>query len=519
MDIDDSSSEEYFDACSYLDVPPVESSAEMDLSTSLEEAKLAINFFFDNRFEEARTLLKPHANQSLYHSMGMATFSFLEAILTFDHIDNAAEELKKCVELCQRLRKKSTLTESISNTFKKKNFNLLTDLECHAELCLAEVLLMRALLTFLEDENLSGLIRGSLQNTGLKELQKGYQENGLRQILCALSLLGFHLMVVPMLSERQCLSDLDLCDKIVMAQLSKFPNGVWMLFFKGRLELIKGDMKAAEHWYIKSWKSQDVWPQFHHISFWELFWLLSMQCKWSDAQFYARELLEKSNWSRSIYAYQLAAVKLMSDPRSTDDIHQIEDLMQQVPNCRQRIAGKSLPMEKFMAKRALRYGIQQGKLVLPLIELMYLWNMFKFIGKHFHIADGVLRLIDTEFANFQASIAPSSTVHTQSYYADNRALCLLLRGACYAQMGKPSLALQDLNECMAQNGIKEDHFILPYANVEAAFCHADNNRQLAIAMLIDTKKKYSNFALESRLHFKIHAALLNLTKLKSEAEQ
>ncbi|ALC48109.1 maker373 [Drosophila busckii] len=358
---------------------------------------------------------------------------------------------------------------------------------------------MRALLTFLEDENLSGLIRGSLQvrqcfngfrscaqimkqrmwdensiplkvhfdsgvhmgigtfnlmismlparilkvlqfigfsssrNTGLKELQKGYQENGLRQILCALSLLGFHLMVVPMLSERQCLSDLDLCDKIVMAQLSKFPNGVWMLFFKGRLELIKGDMKAAEHWYIKSWKSQDVWPQFHHISFWELFWLLSMQCKWSDAQFYARELLEKSNWSRSIYAYQLAAVKLMSDPRSTDDIHQIEDLMQQVPNCRQRIAGKSLPMEKFMAKRALRYGIQQ----------------------------------------------------------DNRALCLLLRGACYAQMGKPSLALQDLNECMAQNGIKEDHFILPYANVEAAFCHADNNRQLAIAMLIDTK--YSLF--------------------------
>ncbi|XP_017853629.1 tetratricopeptide repeat protein 39B isoform X3 [Drosophila busckii] len=359
----------------------------------------------------------------------------------------------------------------------------------------------------------------SSRNTGLKELQKGYQENGLRQILCALSLLGFHLMVVPMLSERQCLSDLDLCDKIVMAQLSKFPNGVWMLFFKGRLELIKGDMKAAEHWYIKSWKSQDVWPQFHHISFWELFWLLSMQCKWSDAQFYARELLEKSNWSRSIYAYQLAAVKLMSDPRSTDDIHQIEDLMQQVPNCRQRIAGKSLPMEKFMAKRALRYGIQQGKLVLPLIELMYLWNMFKFIGKHFHIADGVLRLIDTEFANFQASIAPSSTVHTQSYYADNRALCLLLRGACYAQMGKPSLALQDLNECMAQNGIKEDHFILPYANVEAAFCHADNNRQLAIAMLIDTKKKYSNFALESRLHFKIHAALLNLTKLKSEAEQ
>lgn len=94
---------------------------EMDLKTSLEEAKLAIDYFFDNKFEEARTLLKPFAGSSLYHSMGTATFSFLEAMLTFEHIDEASAELKKCVELCQRFRKKNTLTESIGNTFKKVN--------------------------------------------------------------------------------------------------------------------------------------------------------------------------------------------------------------------------------------------------------------------------------------------------------------------------------------------------------------------------------------------------------------
>ncbi|XP_023169374.1 tetratricopeptide repeat protein 39B-like isoform X3 [Drosophila hydei] len=163
MDDDDNnsdSSEEFFDASSEpLDLTPL----EMDLQTALTEGKLAISYFFDNRFEEARALLKPFAGSSLYHAMGTAVFAFLGAMLTFEHIDEASTELKKCVDLCQRFRKRSTLTEAIGNTFKKKNFNTLTDLECHAELCMAEVLLMSALLTFIEDENLSGFIRGSLQ--------------------------------------------------------------------------------------------------------------------------------------------------------------------------------------------------------------------------------------------------------------------------------------------------------------------------------------------------------------------
>ncbi|XP_064537579.1 tetratricopeptide repeat protein 39B isoform X3 [Drosophila montana] len=566
----ESDSEEFFDARSdQLDMTPF----EMDLKTSLEEAKLAIDYFFDNKFEEARTLLKPFAGSSLYHSMGTATFSFLEAMLTFEHIDEASAELKKCVELCQRFRKKNTLTESIGNTFKKKNFNTLTDLECHAELCMAEVLLMSALLTFIEDENLSGLIRGSLQvrqcyncfrfcgqilkhrmwdsssmsvrnhfssgvhlgigtfnlmmsmlpvrivkilqfigfsskrNDGLQDLRRGYQENGLRQILCALSLLGYHLMVLPMVSERHSHEDLSICDEILTSQLAKYPNSVWMLFFKGRFELVNGNLAGAESWYLRSWKSQNVWPQFHYLSFWELLWINCIQQNWDKAQFYANQLLEQSNWSRAIYAYQLAAIKLMSSPGSADNLQKIDQLMTEVPTCRQKIAGKSLPMEKFMAKRAIRYKSQNERLVLPLIELMYLWNMFKFIGKDYQIADGILQIIDSEFAMLNN---PGVSPATNLYNADNRALCLLLRGSCYAQMGKPALALQDFYECIAQSGIVEDHFIIPYAYVEAALCHASENQSLAISMLQDTKKKFSKFALESRLHFRIHMALMDL---------
>lgn len=78
----------------------------MNLKVCLEEAHLAIYYFFDNRFDEARCILKPFAETSLYHSMGYATFAFLKAILTFDHIDEASLALKKCFELSESLRKK-----------------------------------------------------------------------------------------------------------------------------------------------------------------------------------------------------------------------------------------------------------------------------------------------------------------------------------------------------------------------------------------------------------------------------
>lgn len=249
-----------------------------------------------------------------------------------------------------------------------------------------------------------------------------------------------------MISERQSTEDLKLCDKILMSQLAKFPSGVWMLFFKGRYELVTGHLNAAESWYIKSLKSQDAWPQFHFLTFWELLWLNAMQRNWVNAEYYAIQLLEKSKWSRSIYSYQLAAIKLTSSERSTDANLEIDKLMIEAISFKQKIAGKSLPMEKFMSKRALRYKAQHGQLVLPLIELMYLWNMFKFLNKDYQISDGILQIIDTEFDKFDKCKRnePSELLYSTShlYYADNRALCLLLRGSCYKQMGKLALALQ-----------------------------------------------------------------------------
>ena len=45
--------------------------------------------------------------------------------------------------------------------------------------------------------------------------------------------------------------------------------------------------------------------------------------------------------------------------------------MTEVPKLRQRIAGKSIPLEKFVARKARKCESQGGQLVLPALELTY----------------------------------------------------------------------------------------------------------------------------------------------------
>lgn len=61
--------------------------------------------------------------------------------------------------------------------------------------------------------------------------------------------------------------------QMVLLTFQIYPKGVWFLFFKGRLEFMKGNLDEALVWYKKSWKSQDLWPQFHHLCYWEILWV------------------------------------------------------------------------------------------------------------------------------------------------------------------------------------------------------------------------------------------------------
>ena len=66
----------------------------------------------------------------------------------------------------------------------------------------------------------------------------------------------------------------------------------------------------------------------------------------------------------------------------------------EVPLHKQRIAGKSIPMEKFVIKKSERFFAQNDRLCLPALELLYVWNFMRIIGKQWSMVESFYHLIE-----------------------------------------------------------------------------------------------------------------------------
>lgn len=103
----------------------------------------------------------------------------MEAMLTFEqqYISDAVKALKQSLRICNRFRKKNTIGESLGRMVKKTNYEQYTEMEAHAELCHAESLLLRAMLTFMEDETLSSFIKAGIKIRSCYNSYKYYTNN------------------------------------------------------------------------------------------------------------------------------------------------------------------------------------------------------------------------------------------------------------------------------------------------------------------------------------------------------
>ena len=65
-----------------------------------------------------------------------------------------------------------------------------------------------------------------------------------------------------------------------------------------------------------------------------------------------------------------------------------------VPKWKQRIAGKSIPMEKFAIAKSKLFLEQNNRLTLPSLELIYMWNGFRILGSRYETIEPVFILVE-----------------------------------------------------------------------------------------------------------------------------
>ena len=103
-------------------------------------------------------------------------------------------------------------------------------------------------------------------------------------------------------------------------------------------------------------------------------------------------------------------------------------------------------------------------------------------------------------------------------------LLLLLKGMCLKYMGAPMAAEECFREVIRLAGgegarLKADKYLLPYATVELALILLEAGTWEEAATLLEAAKGYKEYSLQSRLHFRIHAAQNKIRAGNNNEEQ
>ncbi|KAM9687482.1 tetratricopeptide repeat protein 39A isoform 2-T2 [Trichechus inunguis] len=539
------------------------------LHEALDQCMTALDLFLTNQFSEALSYLKPRTKESMYHSLTYATILEMQAMMTFDPQDIllAGNMMKEAQSLCQRHRKKSSVTDSFSSLVHRTTVDQFTEEEIHAEVCYAECLLQRAALTFLQDENMVSFIKGGIKvrnsyqtykeldslvqssqyckgenhrhfeggvklgvgafnltlsmlptrilrllefvgfsgnkDYGLLQLEEGASGHSFRAVLCVMLLLCYHTFLTFVLGTGNV--NIEEAEKLLKPYLKRYPKGAIFLFFAGRIEAIKGNIDAAIRRFEECCEAQQHWKQFHHMCYWELMWCFTYKGQWKMAYFYADLLSKENSWSKATYIYMKAAYLSMFGeedykPFGDDEV----ELFRAVPGLKLKIAGKSLPTEKFAIRKSRRYLCPNPiSLPIPALEMMYIWNGYAVIGKQRELTDGILEVITR--AEEMLEKGPEN-----EYSVDDECLVKLLKGLCLKYLGCVHEAEENFRSISAnEKKIKYDHYLIPNGLLELALLFMEQGRnEEAIKLLETAKQNYKNYSMESRTHFRIQAAML-----------
>ncbi|KAJ7926824.1 hypothetical protein B0H13DRAFT_1599253 [Mycena leptocephala] len=199
-------------------------------------------------------------------------------------------------------------------------------------------------------------------------------DEGVRRAICDMALLIFHLVLSSFTFDRV---DTRMAGRVVEWNLRRYPEGVFFLFGAGRLALMRSQPERAIEYYTKAMTAQTQYRNLHHISFWEMA-IAHLALADVDRSLECWRTLEReATWSKSIYSYGMAVCLLESTAGDEADrkkrVEEARKLMERVPTLRQKIAGKSIPLEKFVARKARKFLAQDNRLALSALEISYVF--------------------------------------------------------------------------------------------------------------------------------------------------
>jgi len=247
------------------------------------------------------------------------------------------------------------------------------------------------------------------------------KEEGIRRQVCDMVLLFHHLVISTYLPVAGV--DISMADKVLHYNLERYPEGVFFLYFAGRLYSIQTLSEEAVKQFGKAIKAQQEYIQLQHICHWDLALTYMAMSEWGKA-FECFTILDKeSNWSKAVYAYAKAVMLY----ETGEDPKRAAQIMRSVPDLMQRIAAKSIPVEKFVARKSKKFVQQGNRLVCPGIELAYFLNALG-MAPRLALFEHHLDNVSTVLSDLHKCKDPSKWGNSPDEFWDDYCLAHLMKG-------------------------------------------------------------------------------------------
>ncbi|EJT97245.1 hypothetical protein DACRYDRAFT_119682 [Dacryopinax primogenitus] len=537
--------------------------------------------------------------ERLYFSTAWSIIQAIKAMMSFDdkELAEAIEDAKHTTEVAQRHRKPSLgLASRVAGLVVGGTgaafIRGMTDVERHAELVYAETLLIKAVLGIVSSGDWLAFVKEALhmrsalniykhldqfvQQADKEAFERGEGEAedidqdfrsgvllGMGINSLVLSLLPSKVITIVELfgyksNRRQALKTLakpggwsrsapspqstqstkasdaaSFAEKMLNWNLERFPEGVFYLFMQGRLHVSQSQPRLAIAAYDRAAQIQKEYVQLQHVAYWEQGILMMSMGDVLPAVSCWRKLVSSSSWSKAVYTYALASCLVHHGNPS--QIAEAEQLMKLVPTYKQRIAGKSIPIEKFAARKARKFQSQGKRLLLPAFEFALVMQvMGRMTPKILH--ENVLPLVRKEIQALR-STQPKDWGNGTGYW-DDLALARYMEGVVlrYIAYPDPDAVLQESDKVnisqketaeaslaafqeVLDNGFKVelDHYIVYYTHYDLGRLHAclgnvpEAKRHLELVMSgktleVNASGKKGKYSLENALMVRTHAA-------------
>ncbi|KAI8836445.1 hypothetical protein BJ741DRAFT_520571, partial [Chytriomyces cf. hyalinus JEL632] len=259
---------------------------------------------------------------------------------------------------------------------------------------------------------------------------------GLRKSFSELILFSYHIILASLNPLPD--TNLPLASAKLDACLANRNQSFIYRALKARMLETQARPKEAEAEYAAVVALQRDYQQLYHACLWDMGMCRMAQMKWAEAFEGYSVLFEESQWTRTVYRYTQAVTLYSLDPKDP----RIVGMMKEVPGLVRKIAGITVPLEKFVSRKSKKFLKQGNRLLFPAYEILYFFHGLVMMGK-----DSLSTVVDQATATLNDLEAQRLTfigqgggegVGPYETFSDDICLALFIRAVALRELGYPT---------------------------------------------------------------------------------